>query len=106
MKNSLALLGIPDLPIRAFRHVGDRRIQPQGGVSSVVESVSNAVSDVGSSVSDVLASVDDTVNSAVPGGWATVASVAVPVAAPYIQAANVLDKGGSLEDVAKNYAIS
>jgi len=106
MKNSLALLGIPDLPIRAFRHVGDRRIQPQGGVSSVVESVSNAVSDVVSSASDVLASVDDTVNEVVPGGWSTVASVAVPVAAPYIQAANVLDKGGSLEDVAKNYAIS
>ena len=106
MKNSLALLGIPDLPIRAFRHVGDRKIQPQGGVSSVVESVSNAVSDVVSSASDVLASVDDTVNSAVPGGWSTVVSVAVPAAAPYIQAANVLDKGGSLEDVAKNYAIS
>lgn len=106
MRNSLALLGIPDLPIRAFRHVGDRRIQPQGGVSSVVESVSNAVSDVVSSASDVLASVDDTVNSAVPGGWATVASVAVPAVAPYVQAANVLDKGGSLEDVAKNLAIS
>ena len=106
MRNSLALLGIPDLPIYAFRHVGDRRIQPQGGVSSVVESVSNAVSDVGSSVSDVLASVDDTVNEAVPGGWVTVASIAVPAAAPYVQAANVLDKGGSLEDVAKNYAIS
>ena len=106
MRNSLALLGIPDLPIYAFRHVGDRRIQPQGGVSSVVESVSNAVSDVGSSVSDVLASVDDTVNEVVPGGWVTVASIAVPAAAPYVQAANVLDKGGSLEDVAKNYAIS
>lgn len=106
MRNSLALLGIPDLPIRAFRHVGDRKIQPQGGVSSVVESVSNAVSDVASSASDVLASVDDTVNSAVPGGWATVASVAVPAVAPYVQAANVLDKGGSLEDVAKNLAIS
>ena len=106
MRNSLALLGIPDLPIYAFRHVGDRRIQPQGGVSSVVESVSNAVSDVGSSVSDVLASVDDTVNEVVPGGWVTVASIAVPAAAPYVQAANVLDKGGSLEDIAKNYAIS
>jgi hypothetical protein len=101
MRNSLALLGIPDLPIYAFRHVGDRRIQPQGGVSSIVESVSDAVSDVVSSASDVLASVDDTVNEVVPGGWATVASVAVPVAAPYIQAANVLDRGGSLEDAAK-----
>ena len=109
MRNSLALLGIPDLPIYAFRHVGDRRIQPQGGVSSVVESVSDTVSNAVSSVSDVLASVDDTVNEAVPGGWATVASIAVPAAAPYIQAtqaAVALDKGASLEDVAKNYAIS
>ena len=106
MRNSLALLGVPDLPIDAFRHVGDRKIRPQGGVSSVVESVSDTVSNAVSSVSDALATVDDTVNSAVPGGWATVASIAVPVAAPYVQAANVLDKGGSLEDVAKNYAFS
>lgn len=106
MRNSLALLGVPELPIHAFRHVGDRRIRPEGGVSSVVESVSDTVSNAVSSVSDALATVDSTVNSAVPGGWATVASVAVPVAAPYVQAANVLDKGGSLEDVAKNYAFS
>ena len=101
MRNSLALLGIPDLPIHAFRHVGDRKIRPEGGVSSVVSSVADTVSNAVSSVSDALATVDDTVNSAVPGGWATVASIAVPVAAPYIQAANVLDKGGSLEDAAK-----
>ena len=110
MRNSLALLGIPDLPIYAFRHVGDRRIQPQGGVSSVVESVSDAVSDVGSSVSDVLASVDDTVNQEVPGGWATVVNVATAgQAAPYVQAVqagNVIARGGSLEDAAKGYVIS
>jgi len=106
MRNSLALLGIPDLPIYAFRHVGDRRIQPQGGVSSVVESVSDAVSDVGSSVTESLADVDDTVNEEIPGGWATVASIAVPVAAPYIQAANTLDRGGSLEDAAKAAVIA
>jgi len=109
MRNSLALLGIPDLPIYAFRHVGDRKIQPQGGVSSVVESVSDTVSDIGSSVTESLADVDDTVNQEIPGGWATVVSVAVPVAAPYVsatQAAVALDKGASLEDVAKNYAIS
>jgi len=106
MRNSLALLGIPDLPIHAFRHMGDRKIRPEGGVSSVVESVSDTVSNAVSSVSDALATVDDTVNSVVPGGWATVASIAVPAAAPYIQAANVLDKGGTPEDVLKNYAFS
>ena len=27
----MALLGVPDLPTEAFKHVGDRRIKPQGG---------------------------------------------------------------------------
>jgi len=111
MRNSLALLGIPDLPIYAFRHVGDRRIQPQGGGTGIpiVDEVLDEGGKLVDSASDVLASVDDTVNEAVPGGWATVASIAVPAAAPYIQAtqaAVALDKGASLEDVAKNYAIS
>jgi len=104
MRNSLALLGIPDLPIYAFRHVGDRRIRPQGGVSSVVESVSDTVSNAVSSVSDALATVDDTVNTVVPGGWVTVASVATglpPDVASAVQAANVVAQGGSIEDAAK-----
>jgi hypothetical protein len=103
MRNSLALLGIPDLPIYAFRHVGDRRIQPQGGGGGIpiVSDVIDAGGDLVSSVSDAVADVDDTVNEEIPGGWVTVASIAVPVAAPYIQAANVLDRGGSLEDAAK-----
>ena len=103
MRNSLALLGIPDLPIYAFRHVGDRKIQPQGGGGGIpiVSDVIDAGGDLVSSVSDAVADVDDTVNQEIPGGWATVASIAVPVAAPYIQAANVLDRGGSLEDAAK-----
>jgi len=71
-----ALLGIPDLPINAFKHIGDRKIKPQGGVSSFVDSVTGAVDDAVSSVSDVLADVDDSVNESIPGGWATVAAVA------------------------------
>jgi hypothetical protein len=72
---NFAILGIPDLPINAFKHIGDRKIKPQGGVSSVVDSIGGAVSDVVGGVSDVLADVDDTVNEVVPGGWATVAAV-------------------------------
>jgi len=107
MRNSLALLGIPDLPILAFRHVGDRKIQPQGGGGGIpiVSDVIDAGSDLVSSASDVLASVDDTVNEVVPGGWTTVVSVAVPAAAPYVQTASILDKGGSIEDAAKAYVI-
>ena len=111
MRNSLALLGIPDLPIRAFRHIGDRRIQPQGGGGGIpiVSDVFEAGEDLVSSVSDAAADLDDTVNKEIPGGWATVVTVAVPAAAPYVsatQAAIALDKGADLEDVAKNYAIS
>ena len=112
MRNSLALLGIPDLPIYAFRHVGDRKIQPQGGGGGIpiVSDVLDAGEDLVSSVSDAVADVDDTVNQEIPGGWATVINVATAgQAAPYTsaaQAAVALDKGASLEDVAKNYAIS
>jgi hypothetical protein len=105
MRNNLALLGIPDLPIRAFRHVGDRRIQPQGGGGGIIEEIISAPENIVSSVSDAAADVDDTVNEVVPGGWTTVVSVAVPAAAPYVQTASVLDKGGSLEDAAKAYVI-
>ena len=70
-----ALLGIPDLPINAFRHIGDRKIKPQGGVSSFVDSVGGVIDDTVGSVSNVLADVDDTVNETIPGGWATVAAV-------------------------------
>jgi hypothetical protein len=101
MRNSLALLGIPDLPIYAFRHVGDRRIQPQGGGGGIIDEIIEAPGNIVESASESLADVDDTVNQEIPGGWATVASIAVPVAAPYIQAANTLDRGGSLEDAAK-----
>jgi hypothetical protein len=77
-----------------------------GAVSSVADAVSDIGQSVVDTVSDVGASVDDAVNDVIPGGWATVASVAVPTAAPYIVAANTLDKGGSLEDALTNAAIS
>jgi hypothetical protein len=77
-----------------------------GAVSSVVDTVADAVGGVVEAVGDVGSSIDDAVNDVVPGGWATVASIAVPTAAPYIVAANTLDKGGSLEDALTNAAIS
>ena len=106
MRNSLALLGIPDLPIYAFRHVGDRKIQPQGGGGGIINEIISAPANLVSSLSDAAADLDDTVNQEIPGGWTTVVSVAVPAAAPYVQTASVLDQGGSLEDAAKAYAIS
>ena len=75
-------------------------------VEEKLSDASDAGSDLVSSVSDAVADVDDTVNEEIPGGWATVASIAVPAAAPYIQAANTLDRGGSLEDAAKAAVIA
>jgi len=110
MRNSLALLGIPDLPIRAFRHIGDRKIQPQGGGGGIINEIIEAPANLIESASDAAADLDDTVNEEIPGGWATVVNVATAgQAAPYTsaaQAAIALDKGADFEDVARNYAIS
>jgi hypothetical protein len=69
-----ALLGIPDLPINAFKHIGNRKIKPQDGFDSFVSSIGDVFSDVVGGVSDVLADVDDVVNETV--GWPTVLAVA------------------------------
>jgi hypothetical protein len=91
-----ALLGIPDLPINAFKHIGDRKIKPQGGVSSFVDSVTGVIDDAVSSVSDVLADVDDTVNEVIPGGWATVAAVtAAAVGVPSLGAETAATTAGT-----------
>ena len=84
--SSLALLDIPDLPIDAFRHVGDRKIKPQGGggglgglISDTLGNVGNLVTDtvgnVGNLVKDTGGNIDKTVNDVIPGGWGTVALV-------------------------------
>ena len=71
-----AILGIPDLPINAFKHIGDKKIKPQGGLDSFVGSIGDAIGGVVGGVSDALAEVDDAVNESIPGGWGTVAAVA------------------------------
>lgn len=80
-----------------------------GAVSSVVETVADtvtsAVEDVVDTVSDVGSQIDDAVNDVVPGGWATVANVAVPGSGAVISAAKTLDEGGSIEDALTNAAV-
>lgn len=36
---SMALLGIPDLPLGAFEHTGDRKIKPQGGGGGMLNAI-------------------------------------------------------------------
>jgi hypothetical protein len=52
-------------------------------VSSVFEGAGKAVESVGKAISDVGVSIDKGVNNAIPGGWVTVGTVALMVAAPY-----------------------
>jgi len=54
------------------------------GAEDLVRSVGSGAEDI---VRDVGSSVDDFVNDTIPGGWTTVASVAVPYAAPYVTGA-------------------
>lgn len=76
-----------------------------GAVSSVVDTVADTVSGAVEAVGDIASTVDDAVNDVIPGGWATVASVAVPGSGAVIAAAKTLDEGGSLEDALTNAAI-
>ena len=84
------------LPLGAFEHCGNRHIKLYGGggswnpvtiVENAVSSVGDVVSDVVQGAGDVLADVDEFVGDTIPGGWTTVASVAVPYAAPYVTGA-------------------
>lgn len=73
--SSLALLDIPDLPIDAFRHVGDRKIKPQGGKGGLGGLISDTLGNVNNLVTDTVGNVDKTVNDVIPGGWGTVAAI-------------------------------
>ena len=77
-----------------------------GAISSIIDTVADVVQSAVDVVSDVGSSVDDLVNDAIPGGWATVASVAVPGAGSAIAAANTLAQGGDIEDAIKSAATS
>jgi len=69
-----------------------------GGVESVVNTVGNAVADVGRKVDDLVAEI--------PGGWATVISIANPALAPVAAGTKTLVDGGSLEDALKSAVIA
>jgi hypothetical protein len=92
------------LPIHAFQPLGGRhnpfkqRMTLEGGgggiISSIGDAIGGAVQGIGDAiggaaegVGSALASVDDFVGDTIPGGWGTIAAVAVPYAAPYLMGA-------------------
>jgi len=101
-----ALLGIPDLPINAFKHIGDRKIKPQGGVASVIDSVTGAIDDVVGGVSDALAGVDDAVNDTI--GWPAVVAIAggVGYGLDALGSAAATTTGATTADIAASNALA
>ena len=96
------LMDIPDLPMGAFEHIGDRKIKLQGGggnpASFITDPISKAIGtdgsgggvlgaladiDPGKEIGKGLAEVDKFVGREIPGGWKTVGLAAAAVAAPY-----------------------
>ena len=39
-----ALMDIPDLPLGAFEHIGDKKIKPQGGSSNPISAITDPIS--------------------------------------------------------------
>jgi len=79
-----------ELPIGAFEPIcGRMKLFGGGGnpidsfsnvISDLGGSINNAVSDVGGTIGDLGNQIDQSVNSAVPGGWATVGAAALAAA--------------------------
>ena len=128
------------LPIHAFQPLGGRhnpfkqRMTLEGGggfVSAITDPISSVLGTDGGGggVSGALAAVDKAVGDTIPGGWGTVAAVAVPFLAPQAMMGSLATtlgseaaaaaalaagtsattgaiRGDSLEDILKNAALS
>jgi len=83
------------LPIHAFNPLGGRHnpfkhgMTLEGGdpISGAIKGIGDAFSGIVKGIDSALVGLDKAVGSAIPGGWATVAAVAVPYAAPYVTGA-------------------
>jgi hypothetical protein len=82
------------LPIHAFQPFGGRHSPFKhgmtlegGGGGGIIGGIGDAISGVVEGVGDALAGVDKAVGDTVPGGWGTIAAIAVPYAAPMITGA-------------------
>jgi len=86
---SAHLLGIPDLPEDAFKHIGDRKIKPQGLGKLIKWATSGAVDVTGIDLTkpitdltgidlgDASRWINNKVQDIIPGGWTTLAEVGI-----------------------------
>jgi hypothetical protein len=82
------------LPIHAFNPLGGRHnpfrhgmTLEGGGGGGIIGGIGDAIGGIAEGVGDALAGVDKAVGDTVPGGWGTIAAIAVPYAAPMITGA-------------------
>lgn len=82
------------LPIHAFQPLGGRHSPFKhgmtlegGGGGGILGGIGDAIGGIAEGIGDALAGVDKAVGDVVPGGWGTIAAIAVPYAAPMITGA-------------------
>jgi hypothetical protein len=82
------------LPIHAFNPLGGRHSPFKhgmtlegGGGGGIIGGIGDAIGGIAEGIGDALAGVDKAVGDVVPGGWGTIAAIAVPYAAPMITGA-------------------
>ena len=82
------------LPIRAFNPLGGRHspfkhgMTLEGGaLDTVGDVIGGTIEAVGGGIQSGLSSANEFVKEEIPGGWATVAAIAVPYAAPFVTGA-------------------
>jgi hypothetical protein len=72
--------GVVDAVGGAFEGIGD-------AIGGAAEGVGDFIGGAAEGVGDAFAGIDDFVGDVIPGGWGTVAAIAVPYAAPYLMGA-------------------
>jgi len=82
------------LPIHAFNPLGGRHSPFKhgmtlegGGGGGILGGIGDAIGGIAEGIGDALAGVDKAVGDVVPGGWGTIAAIAVPYAAPMVTGA-------------------
>ena len=111
---------IPDLPINAFKHVGDRKIRPQGGgdipvVSDVIDAGGSLINSAANTVTTqvvapVANAIDNTIKGIEQDPLGSAAKIATAIVAPEylpaVVAADAVAKGAPIDKALEQAAIT